>query len=136
MPTGRIETDTTRWPIAIHRTIGSPDDGEVDAFIARADEILSRGELHAVIFENLLAGTPSRYMRERSVDWLTRNGPRMSGLCVGTALVFPSAALRFVMSGVMLFVSHPTPHVVVGTLAEGVAWCRDQLARPVEMRRR
>lgn len=132
MAQGRIETDTSRWPIVVHRTIGSPSDAEVDAFIARADDILARGERHAVVFENLLAETPSAYMRQRSIDWLTRNGERMSGLCVGTALVFRTAALRFVMSGVMLFVSHPTPHAVVGTLDQGLAWCRDQLSIPTK----
>ena len=132
MATGRIETDTSRWPIVVHRTIGSPSDAEVDAFIDRADAILRRGERHAVVFENLLAETPSAYMRQRSIDWLTKNGEPMAGLCVGTALVFRTAALRFVMSGVMLFVSHPTPHAVVGSLDQAVAWCRDQLAAPVK----
>ena len=133
VPSGRIETDTTRWPIVVHRTIGSPSDSEVDAFITRADMILERNERHAVVFENLLAESPSPYMRQRSIDWLTKNGERMSKNCVGTALVFRTAALRFVMSGVMLFVSHPTPHSVVGTLDQGLAWCRDQLALPTKL---
>jgi hypothetical protein len=109
---GRIETDMSRWPIVVHRTIGSPTDAEVDAFIVRADAILERGERHVVVFENLLADTPSAYMRQQSIDWLNRNGERMADTCVGTGLVFRNAALRFVMSGVMLFVSHPTPHTV------------------------
>lgn len=116
--------------MVVHRTIGSPSDAEVDAFIARADGILARGERHVVIFENLLADTPSAYMRQRSIDWLQENGQRMAGTCVGTALVFRNAALRFVLSGVMLFVSHPTPHVVVGSLDQALAWSRDQLAPP------
>lgn len=121
----------TRWPVVVHRTIGSPTDAEVDAFITRADMILARGEKHAVVFENLLAESPSAYMRQRSIDWLTKNGERMSKHCVGTALVFRTAAMRFVMSGVMLFVSHPTEHTVVGTLDQGLTWCRGQLAAPL-----
>jgi hypothetical protein len=122
----------TRWPIVVHRTIGSPSDAEADALILRAEQILSRGEKHAIVFENLLAESPSPYMRQRSVEWLTKNGERMSKHCVGTALVFRTAAMRFVMSGVMLFVTHPTPHSVVGTLDQGLAWCRDQLALPTQ----
>jgi hypothetical protein len=127
LASGRIETDLTRWPIAVHRTIGSPSDIEVDGFISRANGILSRGEKHVVIFDSLLAELPSAYMRRRSVEWLRENGERMRGSCVGTGLVFRSAALRFVMSGVMLVQSHPTEHVVCGTLEEALAWARVQL---------
>lgn len=124
---GRIETDMTRWPIVVHRTIGSPDDREVDAFIDRAESILARGVPHVVIFDSLLAEIPSAYMRRRSGEWLSANGERMRGSCLGTALLFRSPALRFVMSGVMLMTSHPTPHAVCGTLEEALTWSRRQL---------
>lgn len=127
MNAGRIETDMTRWPIVLHRTIGSPIDREVDQFIARADAILDRGVPHVVVFDNLLAELPSAYMRTRSVDWLTANADRMRGTCVGTALMFRSPALRFVLSGVMLLSAHPTPHTVCGTLDEALRWARAQL---------
>ncbi|MFO0684646.1 MAG: hypothetical protein U0234_21500 [Sandaracinus sp.] len=127
-PTGRIETDMTRWPIVVHRTIGSPTDAQVDAFVARSQEILERGIPHVVVFDNLLAEIPSAYMRQKSVDWLKSNGERMKDTCLGTALLFRSPSLRFVMSGVMLFASHPTPHAVCGTLDEALAWSRQQLA--------
>lgn len=127
MSTGRIETELERWPIVVHRTIGSPSDAEVDAFIVRADEILARRTPHVVVFDSLLAEIPSAYMRNRSIQWLRDNGERLRGVCVGTGLVFHSAALRFVMSGVMLASSHPTPHLVCGTLDQAIAWGRRQL---------
>lgn len=118
----------TRWPIVVHRTIGSPTDAQVDAFVARSQEILDRGIVHVVVFDNLLAEIPSAYMRQKSVDWLKSNGEKMKDICLGTALLFRSPGLRFVMSGVMLFASHPTPHAVCGTLDEAIAWSRQQLA--------
>lgn len=118
----------TRWPIVVHRTIGVPGDLEVDRFIERAEAVLARGVRHVVVFDNLLAELPSPYMRKRSADWLRSNGERMQGVCLGTALMFRSPALRFVMSGVMLVASHPTPHVVCGTLDDALAWSRQQLA--------
>ena len=127
MAAGRIETDMSRWPIVLHRTIGSPIDREVDQFIARADAILGRRVPHVVVFDNLLADVPSAYMRSRSVEWLRANGERMRGTCLGTALMFRSPALRFVLSGVMLVSSHPTPHAVCGTLDEALRWARGQL---------
>lgn len=118
----------TRWPIVVHRTIGSPSDAQVDAFVARSQEILERGIVHVVVFDNLLAEIPSAYMRQRSIDWLKSNGERMKDVCIGTALLFRSPGLRFVMSGVMLFASHPTPHAVCATLDEALKWSREQLA--------
>lgn len=127
MANGRIETDLTRWPIVVHRTIGSPTDHEVDGFIERAEAILDRRVPHVVVFDSLLSDVPSAYMRKRSIDWLKANGERMKGLCVGTALMFRSPAFRFVMSGVMLLSAHPTPHIVCGTLDEALRWARAQL---------
>lgn len=126
-PGGRIETDMSRWPIVVHRTIGSPTDAEVDAFVQRSEEILDKGVPHVVVFDNLLAEVPSAYLRESSVAWLKRNGKRMKGICLGTALLFRSPGMRFVMSGVMLVSSHPTPHSVCATLDEALAWSRRQL---------
>jgi hypothetical protein len=42
--------------------------------------------------------------------------------------VFRSAALRFVMSTVMLVASHPVPHRVCATLDEALTWARGQIA--------
>jgi hypothetical protein len=124
----RIESDMSRWPIVVHRTIGMPGDEQVDRFIDRAEAVLARGVQHVVIFDNLLADLPSPYMRKRSGDWLSANGQRMQGICLGTALMFRSPALRFVMSGVMLVASHPTPHTVCGTLDDALRWANAQLA--------
>ena len=41
--------------------------------------------------------------------------------------MFRSPALRFVMSGVMLVASHPTPHAVCGTLDDALRWAQGQL---------
>jgi hypothetical protein len=127
MSTGRIETDFDRWPIVVHRTIGSPTDREVDMFIMRANEVIDRRQKHVVIFDSLLAELPSAYMRDRSIRWLKENGPRMREHCVGTGLVFRSAALRFVLSGVMVVQSHSTPHHVCATLEEALGWASRQL---------
>jgi hypothetical protein len=129
MPLDALETDESRWPIVVHRTVGIPSERQVDAFIARADAILARGEPHVVIFDNLRSGRTPPYMRKRAMDWLSRNGELMGQSCLGTALVFKSAALRFVMSTVMLVSSHPVPHEVCGTMEEAYDWAERLLAQ-------
>lgn len=123
-----IHTDESRWPIVVHRTIGVPSDADVDAFIKRADAILAKQQPHVVIFDNVLSGRVSAYMRQRSMDWLKANSPQLAEHCLGTGLVFRSAALRFVMSTVMLVASHPVPHKVCATLDEALTWARVQIA--------
>lgn len=123
-----IDTDETRWPVVVHTTVGTPTDAQVDAFIARADAILRRRTPHVVVFDNSNAGKASAYMRQRSMDWLRENGPLMTQHCAGVALVFRSAALRFVMSTVMLVTSHAAPYEVCATLPEALGWAERQLA--------
>jgi hypothetical protein len=122
-----METDEALWPIVVHRTVGIPTDGQIDAFIARADHLLARQVAHVVIFDNTAAGRASPYMRKRSMDWLKANQTALTKYCLGTALVIRSPALRFVMSTVMLVVSQPVPHDVFATLGQAVGWARERL---------
>jgi len=125
MPRDGIECDDSRWPIVIYRTIGIPTDPQVDRFITSAELYLARQEPYVVIFDNSQSGRATAYMRKRASEWLKKNAPKLGEHCLGTGLVFRSAALRFVMSTVMLVVSHPVDHEVLGTVDEAVAWGED-----------
>ena len=133
MPRDELRTDDSRWPIVVHTTIGIPSDAQVDRFIAIADHHLARGVPYVVIFDSSQAGRVSPYMRGRAREWLASSKDVFSQHCLGTALVFKSAALRFVMSGVMLVASHPVPHEVCADLEEALRWSQ---ARLDEHRRR
>ncbi len=124
---GALTTDESRWPIVVHTTVGVPTEADVDAFMARADAILARGQLHAVVFDNTAAGRVPSYMRERTVAWLSRNRPQLEQHCAATALVIKSAALRFVMTTVMLVTPHTVPQEVFGSLDPALDWCRDRI---------
>lgn len=122
-----IRTDESRWPIVVHRTVGIPPESDVDRFIAAADMHLARAEPYVVIFDNSQAGRVPPYLRSKAKAWLEANSERLGQHCLGTALVFRSAALRFVMTTVMLVVSHPVPHEVCATEEEALRWASDQL---------
>jgi hypothetical protein len=134
MPLDALLTDESRWPIVIHRTVGIPSEAQVDAFIDRATAHVMRGETFAVIFDNSQSGRATAYIRKRATEWLETYERQLGANCVGTALVFRSAALRFVMSTVMLVVSHPVPHQVCGTLEEAIRWSEAQLRSRAERR--
>lgn len=130
MHSSGIETDLDGWPIVVHRTLGTPTDVQVDAFIRQADMLLDRGEPYVVVFDSTDAGRVSPYMRQQSMAWLKTHGVRLGEHCRGTALVFPSAAFRFVLSTVLLVSPAPVPHSVCGTLREALDWARRQLGLP------
>ena len=133
MPRDVLETDDSAWPIVVHRTVGIPSEAQVDRFIARATEHLGRGEPYVVIFDNAMAGRATSYMRGRATAWLEEHGEALGKRCLGTALVFRNAALRFVMSAVMLVVRHPVPIRVCRSLDEARAWSEEQLAEARRM---
>ena len=124
-----IECDDSRWPIVIFRTTGIPSDLQVDRFIALANQYLERGEPYVVIFDNTHSGRAPAYMRKRAGEWLSKNSQRLGSVCLGTGLVFPNAAFRFILSTVMLVVSHPVPHEVCGTVEEALVWAERLLAK-------
>jgi len=111
----------------VFTTVRIPSEAQVDRFIERSDAFLARGEPYVVVFDNSMGGRATRYMREQAGAWLRTNSPALGRCCAGTALVFASAALRFVMSTVMLFASHPVEHLVCRDLDEALAWGRAQL---------
>ena len=111
----------------VHRTVGIPSDSDVDRFIASANLHLAREEPYVVIFDNTRSGRVPAYMRTQAKAWLSDNSERLSKHCLGTALVFRSAALRFVMTTVMLVVPHPVPHEVCATEEEALRWASQQL---------
>jgi hypothetical protein len=126
MTSFRISTET--WPIVVHTMEGSPTDAEIDAYIAEANTILLRKQKHSVVMDSRKAGMVSSYARKRTKEWLAEHFDAVHTYCAGTAYVFSSPALRFVLSGVMLLQQHPNPYVICGTLDEGFDWARKQLA--------
>lgn len=129
VPRDAIECDESRWPVVVYRTVGIPSEHQVDAFIRHADMMLARREPYAVVFDNTQSGRVPPYLRKAAASWLETNQATLSKHCHGTALVFRSAALRFVMSTVMLVVSHPVGHEVFGDVDSAVRWCDDQVRR-------
>jgi hypothetical protein len=125
--TDGLTTDESRWPIVIHTTVGVPSEADVDAFIARADALLARREVHAVIFDNSNAGRVPAYMRQRSMDWVGKNREALDQYCAGNALVIRSSALRFLMATLLLVTSHNFPQETFATLDPALTWCKRQL---------
>ncbi len=123
---GSFRISTEAWPIVVHTMEGSPTDAEIDAYIVEANEILKRKQKHAVVMDSSKAGSISSYARKRTKEWLTEHFQEVHAYCAGTAYVFASPALRFILSGTMLFMQHPTPYVICATLDEAKTWARRQ----------
>ncbi|MEC7519785.1 MAG: hypothetical protein VYE22_07965 [Myxococcota bacterium] len=107
---------------------GTPDEGAVGA-LAAAKSLAGRGHAATgslvVVAEH--ASLPSAEARQHLSQL-----PSELGKGVGVALVregegFRSAAVRAVMTGIMMFSRDPVPHQILSTVGEGAAWLRDRM---------
>ncbi len=124
---GSIHSDLSQWPIVIHRSEGAMGPEDTDVFIARLDAVLARAERYVTIFDSSKLSSSKFGDHSRIVGWLKANDKRLRQFSVGTAVVLESAALRFVISSVLLVYSPPTPIKVFPTLASALAWAKAQL---------
>jgi hypothetical protein len=127
-PSGSLQIDTSRWPIVVHTTEGSPSDEQFDAYIREATELLLRGEPHVAVMDSSRLGRASAYARVRKKQWLEQYERELRHACLGTAFVLSSPVARFAAATILLVRPFPTPYVVCSTLEEGMAWAGQRLS--------
>ncbi|MGA9521590.1 MAG: hypothetical protein WBV82_09010 [Myxococcaceae bacterium] len=125
---GSVHVDTSQWPIVVHTTVGSPSDGQFDAYIREATEVLFREGRHVAVMDSSLLGKASAYARERKKEWLANHEQDLRRACLGTAFVLSSPVTRFAAATILLVRPFPTPYVVCATLEEAMAWARQRLS--------
>lgn len=128
---GVINTDTSQWPIVVHTQEGAMGPDDTTIFLHRLDEVLARRQRYVTVFDSTKLSTFKMGDRDRIVQWLKENDAQLKQYSVGTGVVLASAALRFVISGVLLVYRPPTPIKVFGSMAEAMAWAKTQVTSPV-----
>ena len=124
---GSVVSDMSQWPIVIHRSEGTMGPQETELFISRLDQVLMRKERYVTIFDSTKLSTSKMGDRDKILGWLRNNDANLRKYSVGTGVVLESAALRFVISSVLLIYSPPSPIKVFPNLSSALAWARAQL---------
>lgn len=123
-----IETDLRQWPVVVHRVFGTPPVHEVDAYLHRASDILSKGRTHVGVVDCTWQGPASPYLRKAQLEWNREREMDLVRLCVGFALVLPREVVGFAKTTSLLVWSAPVPHEVFMTFEQAEAWALELVA--------
>lgn len=123
-----VDIDTTGWPLVIARMNDEQSDAEFQSVLDVYTGFLDRGEPYGLV----LVTSPDRPMIKPSqarlqVQWIRDNEARLSRLCLGVAFVLQSPLMRGALRAILAMQSLPSPHRVLPTEADAVAWVRNRL---------
>ena len=122
-----IRIDQSCLPIVLTVFRGKQTDQDVEEYIAAMDAMYARGRRYAgVTF--MLQYAPERRHLGRVAEWTRATKPRVKELCVGAAMLAPSATFRFLLSSFLMIQPLPMPYRVVGEVDEAADWITGQLA--------
>jgi hypothetical protein len=122
-------------PVLVVEVNRGSTDAEHAAYLAELQRFYSENDLIAVVFHVRTRDLPSGSQQRAQGAWMKANKTLLAEKGVGVAFVFPSAALRFVLSAIFLIQRLPHEYAIVSTLAEGLAWSRERLEARLSRRR-
>ncbi len=108
--------------------VGAVNDHEFDAYLGAYRAFLERGTRYVVLLDASNATVPTPPQRRLQAEFIRIDKPRLAVQCLGGAFVIQSAVVRGGLTAILWLQPLPFDYVLVKTLAEGEAWCRDRLA--------
>lgn len=126
---GRVEQDTSRWPLVIASLAPEAmDDAELRDFLAGLDAILDHGRAYAIVVDasQVRTAITARQLVEVR-GWLVRRRARIEELCVAAVVVVRSALVRGMLAACFRVFRSPSAYRAVGSCEEGRAWAERQL---------
>jgi hypothetical protein len=120
--------DESRFPVVIVTVRGEIPMDDFAAYLTDIERVIRRGR-QAHVLDFRAAQVPSAEVRRKKADWFKQHRQLMKDNVAGTAVVFLSPLFRFMLSSIMLVVPIPVPFATHGTLEEGEAWAKKQLAQ-------
>ena len=122
-----IVFDHSRGNLIVVTFTGSPSDAEFDAYLATMEERLHNPAPCVYVMDARGTVNSTNAQIRRQGLWTKTHHARIFAICKGTAFVFDSPALRFVLSSVFLIHRPPTAYVVTRDLQDALTWARGML---------
>lgn len=123
----KADIDERCWPLIVITARGEPTEEKFDQFIAALDRYMACGQCTALVLDNSYRHKAVSAQNRRSVQWLKHNAEALKRWSSGLAMVFPSAAMRFALSGMISVQRMPMPYTICETRAEGIRWAASRL---------
>lgn len=106
---------------------GEMGDDLAGAHIAAVRGLLDRNRRFALIRIPKVNRPPSAAQRRMMVEHLKADAVQLARQCVGAAFVITSPTVRGGLTAILWVAPLPHPHVIVRTVAEAEAWCRERV---------
>lgn len=113
-------------PIVLTVFRGKQTDRDVEEYITAMDAMYARGRRYVGV-SFMLQYAPERRHLGRIAEWTRATKPQVKELCVGAAMVAPSATFRFLLSSFLMIQPLPVAYQVVGEVDEAADWVAGQL---------
>lgn len=123
-----ITVDGRGFPLVVTRYRGAVTHADFERHLRVMSSSMRIGQKTAVILDTTEGAARSAESMKALRDWLDRERELMRTQVIGLALVIPSAAVRFLLTKMMLVVDMPYPYEVVDSYTAGLAYARKQLA--------
>jgi hypothetical protein len=118
-----ILVSTRFFPLVVCAFMRPQSNDELRAYFDEMTQ-LYRGGKPFVTLSMLAAFRSSRTAIAMAARWFHEESDAMRATCLGTAIVSPSMKFRFFFRQLLMLTPMPYPYDVVGTLPEGVEFCR------------
>ncbi len=131
-----ISVDLARWPLVVYRFANEVTLSQLEAYLARQEEMLLRRERSAsvVIVESLRMWETAVVRRQAA--WIKEHEDELRRASLGVALVMTSPLARGMLKAVLWIQPMPQPHKICSTVEEALEWVRARFAEariPVDL---
>jgi hypothetical protein len=123
-----ISVDADRWPLVVFRFSHEVTLSQLEAYLARQEEMLLRRERSAslVIVESLRMWEPA--VVKRQAAWIKEHHDELRRASIGVALVMTSPLARGILKAVLWMQPMPQPHKVCSSVEEALRWVAGRFA--------
>ena len=122
-----IEFDDSGFPLVVARFRGPATDAEVDAYLARLERPLIRGESYVAIIDGTHAAPGTPVQRRAMAEWMRSRAKLIQTHVLGAAIVAPSSLIRGALTAIFWIQPLPCPHRITSTMEEAERWALGQL---------
>ena len=125
-----IKIDTSYWPVAVVLPSGQVSDDELQTFLSDYSKLIRlKREPYVLVIDLRLASDLKATQRKAITNYMQKQEEFARVYCYGTVLVFSSALMRALLTGILWIRTPPQPLFVSATLEEASEWARKQLGR-------
>jgi len=119
-----IEVDDRYWPLVVFRFSGEVSLPELNEYLERQDELLSRKQMMgSIVLTDNLRMWEAAVLR-RQAEWIKQHLEALRRYSIGVGLIIQSPVVRGMLKAVLWIQPMPQPHLVCATVEEALTWLR------------